>query len=272
MNTCKLHQIYYSSESFVALDSGFSPLDNCAGRSDLMEYWPIRNYFLNNPVGEKELVGFFSPRFYEKTGLTAKEVHAHIEKNPGKDVYLFNPYFHLAAWHQNIFSQAENSHPGICTTLNEILNLLEININVEKLIMSSNETVYSNYFVANLRFWKSWLTLGEFIFQLSEENKGHIGENLNKNTHYVRGSMPLKIFIIERLASLLLCSKDSWKSSTKYLFKNMQFRSEKPIAFSEEMHQLDSLKIAYNATGHERYLETFFHQKKRITQTYGLVI
>ena len=109
MTTCKLHQIYYSPESFEALDPGFTPLDNRQGRPDWMEYWPIRQYFLNTPVGDDDLVGFFSPRFFEKTGLTAADVQAHIDANPGHDVYLFNPYFHLASWHQNLFVQASRT-------------------------------------------------------------------------------------------------------------------------------------------------------------------
>ena len=56
MTTVKIHQIYYSPESFAALDKGFIPLDNTHGRSDWMEYWPIRQYFLNTPVGDDELV------------------------------------------------------------------------------------------------------------------------------------------------------------------------------------------------------------------------
>jgi hypothetical protein len=270
MTTVKIHQIYYSPESFAALDKGFIPLDNTHGRSDWMEYWPIRQYFLNTPVGDDELVGFFSPRFFEKTGLTATDVHAHIEANPGHDVYLFNPYFHLASWHQNLFVQASRTHQGIGKVFSEVLALLDIHTDVDQSVMSSMDTVYCNYFVAKLDFWKKWLMVSEFIFQLSEENQHPIGKALRDDTNYHRGQMPLKIFVIERIASLLLNSMNRWNVKPAYLFKNMEFHSQKPLAFVEEMHKLDALKIAYKISLNERYLNFYSTAKTELTQRHGL--
>lgn len=267
MTICKIHQIYYSQESYEALDAGFIPLDNSEGRSDWMEYWPIRQYFLNNAVRENDLVGFFSPRFFEKTGLSSADVYAHIESNPGQDVYLFNPYFDLAAWYPDVFTQAGQAHPNIKDIFNKILNLLKIEINVDETITSSMDTVFCNYFVANLDFWKSWLIICEFIFQLSEEKSHPISVALNENTDYVRRKLPMKIFIIERVASFLLSTMRKWRVNSKYIYHNMDLTNNSTTTVSiEELHKLDALKIAYIITKNELYISTHNFEKKIIVK------
>lgn len=272
MTTCKIHQIYYSSESFAELDKGFIPLDNNQGRSDWMEYWPIRQYFLNTPVGDDELIGFFSPRFFEKTRLTATDVYTHIQDNPGHDVYLFNPYFHLAAWHTNVFVQAQHSHPGISEATQEILKILDIKIEIEKIVMSSINTVFCNYFVANLKFWKKWLIICEFIFGLCESEKTGNLHLINKNTTYLRGAMPMKIFIIERIASLLLTTTKDLKINPKYILENLNYSYKKKLPFIEVMHNLDALKTSYILSKNPYYIELYKSQKNELKDQYGLFV
>jgi len=272
MITCKIYQIYYSQDTLEALDEGFTPLDNTKGRADWMEYWPIRQYLLNSVVDENDLIGFFSPRFFEKTGLTASDVYNQIENNPGHDVYLFNPYFHLAAWHPNLYIQASAAHQGIGQVFNNVLALLSININVEQLVMSSLDTVYCNYFVAKLDFWKNWLMISEFIYQLSEENQHPLGKKLRDDTNYYRGQMPLKIFVVERIASFLLNSIKKWNVKQLYLFKNIEYKSKHPINILAEMHKLDALKISFKTTKNLKYLETYETERMKLLNEFGLII
>lgn len=272
MTAYKLHQIYYSPESFQALDPGFIPLNNSQGRQDWMEYWPIRQYFLNTPVGDDELVGFFSPRFFEKTGMTAADVQAQIDANPGQDVYLFNPYFHLAAWHPNLFVQASGTHYGIGEVFNGVLELLDIHTDVNQSIMSSMDTVYCNYFVAKLDFWKKWLMISEFVFQLSEENQHPIGQVLRGDTNYHRGQMPLKIFIIERIASYLLNQTKNFQVTPTILIKNIQYYSSKNIDIVKLLNDLNDNKIMFQKSGQESFLIEYFNKKENFTINYSLII
>ena len=272
MTTCKLHQIYYSPESYKVLDPGFIALDNSQGRQDWMEYWPIRQYFLNTPVDEDELVGFFSPRFFEKTGMTAADVKAHINANPGQDVYLFNPYFHLASWHQNLFVQASRTHQGIGQVFNEVLALLDIHTDVDQSVMSSMDTVYCNYFVAKLDFWKKWLMVSEFIYQLAEENSHAIGRTLRDDTNYHRGQMPLKIFVIERVASYLINQLKIEKVLPKIISKDMQYYSNREIGIVEILKNLDKNKTMFQQTNEIKFLEKFIKEKNFYTNEYGLLI
>ena len=273
MINCKIFQIYYSQESFEALDKGFIPLDNSQGRSDWMEYWPIRQYLLNTAVGDDDLIGFFSPRFFEKTGLNASDVYEQIKQNPGQDVYLFNPYFHLAAWHPNLYIQASVSHNGIGEIFDSLLSLLDINVEVDRFIMSSLDTVYCNYFVAKLDFWKSWLMISEFLYQLSEDNQHPVGKQLTDETNYHRGQMPLKIFVIERIASFLLNRINRWNVKAAYIYKNIEYiTNSKTMNFIEEMHKLDALKISFKQSGNPFFIEMYNNERIRLINDFSLIV
>jgi hypothetical protein len=272
MNNIKIFQIYYSESTKAMLDVGFIPLNNTLGRIDWLEYWPIRNYFLNNPINDDELVGFFSPRFYEKTGLLSANVKDIINNKSGFDIFIFNPYFHLAAWHNNVFSQALNSHPGINAIIVDIFKLLNINLSVDSLLMSSYDTIFCNYFVANKRFWKKWLMVCEFIFQLSELKNTDVSYLLNSKTTYIRNDMPMQIFIIERIASLLLCIDNTFKIHPFYCQLNIGYAANKIIPILDELYKLDSLKIAYRFTSNSIFYDNFLNEKNRLVNDYNLNI
>jgi hypothetical protein len=272
MTITKIYQIYYSPESYAALDTGFIPLDNTNGSSSIHEYGAIREFFLNNAVGDDELIGFFSPRFYEKTGLTATDVYSHIEINAGKEVYLFNPFFHLCAWNKNIFDQGEVGHPGLIRAINDILQLLNININVNALVMSSINTVYCNYFVAKMSFWKKWLAISEFVFQLAGADESNLSSSLNNNTNYHRGPVPMQVFIIERIASFLLTASGPWNTSVKFIYKDMQYMANSDFPFLEKMHMLDALKTSFIQTNNNIYMKSFDIEKEKMIEEYSLIV
>ena len=54
------------------LDPGFLVLDNSSNeRPDWFEYWPIRKFLLNETLDEESFYGFLSPKFKQKTNLSA---------------------------------------------------------------------------------------------------------------------------------------------------------------------------------------------------------
>ena len=66
-----LHQIAYSIATLAAVEPGYRVLDNLANpRPDWYEFWPIRQFLLNEPLDDAAWYGFFSPKFGAKTGLT----------------------------------------------------------------------------------------------------------------------------------------------------------------------------------------------------------
>ncbi|MBH1963190.1 MAG: hypothetical protein I8H77_02580 [Comamonadaceae bacterium] len=187
------------------LDQGFIPLDNTQPeRPDLYEYWPIRKALLTKNFSDDEYIGFFSPRLKEKTNLTFDRMADKINQTRS-GVISFSPCFEEIACYPNSFIQGDAVHPGLLKTAQRIFHDLELGIDLHTLIQDQTRTIYSNYFVATYSFWKEWLQLSEKIFKISEDKNSILGSSLNHMVkHRTGASYAMKVFIIERLVSILL--------------------------------------------------------------------
>src|SRR5215468_10842372 len=100
----KAHQIFYDEASRAAVDPDFEPLDNRnAARPDWYEYWPIREYLLNNDLEADTYYGFVSPTFRSKTRLTGQQVKDFVAAAGGADVVTFSPFPCHAAFFASVF-------------------------------------------------------------------------------------------------------------------------------------------------------------------------
>lgn len=99
------------------------------------------------------------------------------------------------------------------------------------------------------------------------EKSHSISFSLNENTDYVRGKLPMKIFIIERVASFLLSTMQKWKVKPKHTYHDMNcnINFHKNISI-EILHELDALKIAYKFTGNTRFIDAHNCLKKRLIE------
>lgn len=270
----EIYQIFYSAESRARLDPGFIPLDNLSNeRPDWREYWPIRRFLLGRALAADTFYGFFSAKFGLKTGLDATIVHRLVERHGAdSDVVAFSPFFHHAALFLNVIEQAVTCH-GFPDTFRQCAQLIAPQFTPEGSVMTSLDTIYSNFFVARREFWTEWLRQAERLFEIAEDGSTPLGEALNATVPYVLSKtnvgqaqggapaaqtlesvpgVPAKVFVIERLASLLLWSNPRWR-----------VRSLNPESLSRgsstspDLLVLDALKIAYTRSGAEPYLETF---------------
>ena len=253
----RIYQIYYSPETQASLDPGFYALDNLANeRPDWREYWPIRRFLINHPLDGNEFVGFFSPKFREKTGLIAGEVQAIIASQPADtDVVLFSPFFDQIATYWNIFEHGMNHHPGIFETFKLAANLLAPGVVLETLVSDSSNTVFSNFFVAKPAFWREWLANNEILFAIAEDGTTDLGKRLNMPVKYGKQEIPAKVFMMERVATLLLATGRAWR-----------VRARDPLLipidslyqrYRLELICMDALKIAYSLRGVEEYREVY---------------
>ena len=251
----KIYQIYYSNKTKFENDQGFLQLDNLDNeRPDWREYWPIRKYLLNNQLEDDTRYGFLSPKFKEKTGLEASSVESFIE-NDDSDVVIFSPYFDQSALNFNVFEQLEEAHPGSVGIADKCLKEIYPEVNIFTMLMDTRSTVFCNYFVAKKTFWMNWLACCEKIFILAENNGSELAKALNSNVEHDNGIAPLKVFVIERVASLLI-EKESIKAKT---FNSIQFQMGNKIweDFRGELVILDALKIACKSNGFENYIKVF---------------
>jgi hypothetical protein len=246
MSKAQIFQIFYDEETKNSLDPDFLPLDNFENsRPDWREYWPIRNFLLNNSLDEDCFYGFFSPKFKEKTGLTAKDCYGFVEqKSADLDVICFSPLFDLGAWFRNSFLHAISAHPNSAESILGALHILSPSININELVMHSGNNIFCNFFVAKPKFWRAWQEKCELIWAEAEAGEGPIARGLNALAEGHDSPAPIKTFVIERIASLMLASNESWKVRA-YNPLMLPFSSA-PIA-NERMAliQMDALKIAY---------------------------
>ena len=95
-----IYQILNHYTSRQDLDPGFDVLDNSANeRPDWFEYWPISKFLLNESLDEDAFYGFLSPKFKQKTNLSAAAVRDFIGRSADEtDVFLFSPSIHNSAY------------------------------------------------------------------------------------------------------------------------------------------------------------------------------
>lgn len=258
----QLFTIAWSPETLVRTDPNISILDNSANpRPDWYEYWSIRDYLLHQPLDADTCYGFLSPKFASKTGLTGADVIRFIRERPDADVFTFSPQADMGAFFLNVFEQGETFDPGFMDTCRELLAVVGYSVDWPTLVMDSRQIVFSNFIVARPAFWRQWLDLCEKIFHLAEAGGSPLAAKVNAPTTYP-GSAPRKVFIIERMASLLLTS-GQWKCAPYSTF--LCAWSALPTSeFRNEAIASDALKLAWNETKDRAFIDAYAELRKRV--------
>src|SRR5882757_2483123 len=207
MHAVHTYQILNHYTSREELDPGFGVLDNSGNeRPDWYEYWPIRKFLLNEKLDESAFYGFLSPKFKLKTNLRAAQVRDFNQASaPATEVALFSPSIHNSAFFLNVFEHGNAEHPGLLKVAKDFFARLNHPQPLEDLVSDSRNTVHSNYFIAKPRFWRQWLALNEQLFAIAESPEDDLGRALTTPTAYRgRADVEMKIFIMERMATLIL--------------------------------------------------------------------
>jgi hypothetical protein len=259
----RLYQIFYDDATRAALDAGFTPLDNRANeRPDWREYWPIRRYLLSQPIEDGDYLGFFSPKFGQKTGLSAEAVKTFMSGTKG-DVASFSPFFDQNAFFVNSFEQGDLQHPGFMRASQDFLDRIGLPVELERVVHDHSITIFANFFVAKGRFWKRWLELNEKLFRFCEEDGGELARRLNERTTHDGGSdVALKVFLMERMAAVILDL--GGYSTAAYDPIDLPKAEPRLREFVHEMMICDALKSAFRRTGFHQYMEAFLAQRNRI--------
>ncbi len=156
-----IYQILTHYTKLEDLDPGFLVLDNSTNeRQDWYEYWPIRKFLLNEPLEEDAFYGFLSPKFKQKTNLSAAPVREFISLEISTtDIVLLSPTLRWTAYHLNVFKFGDAVHPGLLQVADRFFRQIGEPTNLHDLVTSSRNEVYSNYMIAKPRFWRAGLRL-----------------------------------------------------------------------------------------------------------------
>lgn len=265
----ELRQICYSPQTLSELPEGMLALDyQDNARPDWREYWPIRQFLLNNVLADNTLYGFFSPKFGYKTGLGSADVQAFIHQDSGlHDAYFFSPFWDLSSFFINIFEQGDFFHPGLTQASQKFVDSIGLSTNVKFQVTHSQNTVFCNYIVANKTFWLKWLALGERLFFAAEhpEADPQLQALLKDDTTYGEQRLPLKVFLLERLATLLLLNEPALKAKGYDCFQLSP--SITPLnQFFNEAVQCNALKMAYDQSASPFNLHAFMNLRNQVFQ------
>jgi hypothetical protein len=252
----KIYQISYNASTQQSNDPDFLPLDNMSNeRPDWSEYWPIRNYLKSVELEENTYYGFLSPKFNAKTGLTSEQLYGFLESSD-QDIVSFSPFFDQMAFPISIFEQAEMNHAGIFQHLQDAVQFLEPGTQLENLVMTSQNTIFCNYFCAKKHVWQEWLRQCEAIFDLCESNGTPLAVRLISGVTHETSQHPAKVFLIERMISYLLTRNSDW-TVRNYNPASLPQSSSRVSKYRTELVYLDALKIAYCQTNRSEFLQSF---------------
>lgn len=259
-----LYQIAYSEETWNNVPRQLFPLDNRSNeRPDWAEYWPIRRFLLNETLDENAFYGFLSPRFSEKLLCSPEDLIPFIASVPDDvDVVAFSPFFDIGALFRNVFEQGEYCHPGLMDLSIQVVDEIMPEVDLHKLINTSANTIFCNYFAAKPRFWRRWLELGERVFAMAESPQHRCAPSLCRGYFHRNETMPAKVFVIERLASLLLGTTNEFKVAKFEIITRTQAFEEIPFAL---LVNLDALK-SQAVNGHPMLLNAFNHIQREILE------
>jgi hypothetical protein len=253
-----IYQIYYDGASKAALDAGFTPLDNSnSARPDWFEYQPIRKFLSEHKLEDDAYYGFFSPRFGSKTNLNSDKVRSFVRANAGTDIALFCPFFDQSAFFVNVFEQGGIAHPGLLQVSQEFADAAGIDVDIKSLVTDSTTTIFSNYFVARPRFWMEWFRVAEELYKRAEElPPGKTPSLVTPTSHGSSQTIQFKVFIMERLATLLLATSDIYKVAAYEPTALTMSPAYAP--FARQAAACDALKLAYGRLQNRKYLDEFF--------------
>jgi len=208
-----LYQIAYSEETWNSVPKEMLPLDNRLNeRPDWTEYWPIRRFLQHETLDENAFYGFLSPRFGEKLHASPEAIKEFVSSvGDDIDVAAFSPYFDHRALFRNVFEQGEFFFPGLMDISRQVIKQTFPEVDLLQLVNTSESAIFCNYFAAKPRFWREWLIRCESVFAVAESNNHPCSMALNRGYKWRAGLIPAKVFLIERMASLLLATSSDFK-------------------------------------------------------------
>ena len=198
--------------------TGFTPLiypNEDQRRRELQGLECIYKLIKYGEISQDSLIGLFSDSFTKRTGLTDHAVREVIDKNPGRDIYVFSPSQYNRLIFFNVWDQAEFYHEGIidAAKASGIVSEKETKNRSEYSIWS-----YCNYWIARKQIF---LDLVETMISaehrlsalgLAVKNTFHRSPVRDKWSGIEKDQNCLLPFIIERITSVYLSRNDELNS------------------------------------------------------------
>lgn len=259
----ELLQIFYDDESSKNIADGFIGLDNTKGPKHLFESFPIHKYLTNSySWPDQKWLGFFSPKFFLKTNLTATDVKNLVVKSEhNTQAYLFSSMFDEASLFPNVWVHGEGFHPGLMNISQKLANNAGYNIDLKQSFSCLHTAVFSHYLVAKSTFWREWLRVVNIYFDMlktDQELAGYHTMHKNEKTF-------IHAFVIERIPTMVLIAK-KFKSDFGIEAYDKQIPISSPKGAT--LIRLDHFKKKYLETFDQNWREKYAALAKEYVNTY----
>lgn len=188
-------------------------LDN--DRPELYEYQAYLKLLHEKSYQECDYIGLLSTKFTPKTRLSVLEVIGYIQKNPGYDIYTFNPFPYISYLFFNQWEHGEQYHPGIKELAQKISDEFQIgNINSAPRV-NSFDSLYCNFWIGTSEFFKTYV---EFLSSVIAFMLGSREMFLGKTLHRGEINAPFLTFILERIFSHYVINHKNKINRFSYLY------------------------------------------------------
>lgn len=222
-----VYQIYYDRKQRSQLDKRFVPYFNYPNDPVFCEYKVMHDNYLRDSNPPSQLVGFFSWKFSQKTGIDGKQFFNFIRSNPGYDVYFINPFPENAFLFYNIWYNGEYFHRNLIEASSELLAQARFKLNIERQRHDLGNLCFCNFWVGNSYFWDKYLALTEPLYRLMCTDR-HFRKVFLHGKADRNSNIPLFPYFMERIFTTLLASDPSIKACP-YFHSEIYPRCEKHL-------------------------------------------
>lgn len=210
-----LYQIWYDEQTKPSEQSGLLAFD-CQQNPEFLKREIVHLIRFYDEIvinaNDNDYFSLLSPRFFEKTGLTAHDTKQFVMNNPNYDIYLFNPYPMNTYLYLNVWEQGEEHHHGLKQLTQNLLNKANIDFDINSSHRNTiNSTVYCNYWLASKNFFDDFIPFIKKLDKVIDDMPYHEKEQYFQETNYFRTTAIFYPFIFERMLSLFLLINNQYQ-------------------------------------------------------------
>jgi len=154
-----IYQLFYKSSLIKRLDPGFIPLDWLSNPMPALRELAVHDHIAKTRLfARHRLTGFFSPKFFSKTGLRSQRVYDWIAENPGHDIYLISGGCHVPYVHYNGVVRNQILHsPEFEDRMRDLCEKIGFELPEEFPRQTNANRSGCSYWIASATFWENWI-------------------------------------------------------------------------------------------------------------------
>lgn len=267
MGKLSCYHICYDEETKLSCPAGFTPLHHGNNFARFNEIMPIFERLQTHSWEDGEFVGFFSPRFSEKTGLAPSSVKAaYHDMGDTFDAIFFSSFLDKACYFLNPWEQGDYFNPGLLVASQRLCSHAGFDLDLTNQVCTIDNTVFSHYLIAKKPFWDAWCVLVLKYFELAEADPVLSGARVP----YKDSMHSIHPFVVERFPTLIALT--TALKTTQYLDSLNAYLENDSVGRRSDIDKknqlkfslfLDNQKRLHLETNDQKYLDSYWAHRIR---------